>query len=63
MGRFDGHDDLLDRLIAQTREANWRDDIEYDKELEQERLEEHINKLQAVGAVYGRTDRILTELP
>jgi len=63
MGRFDGHDDLLDRLIAQTREANWRDDIEYDKELEAERLEEHINKLQAVGAVYGRTDRILTAEP
>jgi len=63
MGRFDGHDDLLDRLISQTREANWRDDIEYDKELEAERLEEHINKLQAVGAVYGRTDRILTAEP
>ena len=63
MGRFDGHDDLLDRLIAQTREANWRDDIEYDKELEAERLEEHINKLQSVGAVYGRTDRILTAEP
>ena len=63
MGRFDGHDDLLDRLISQTREANWRDDIEYDKELEAERLEEHINKLQSVGAVYGRTDRILTAEP
>jgi len=63
MGRYDSHDDLLDRLIEQTREANWRDDIEYDKELEQERLEEHINKLQAVGAVYGRTDRILTAEP
>jgi Mg-chelatase subunit ChlD len=63
MGRFNGHDDLFDRLIERTREANWRDDIEYDKELEQERLEEHINKLQAVGAVYGRTDRILTAEP
>ena len=63
MGRFNGHDDLFDRLIERTREANWRDDIEYDKELEQERLEEHINKLQSVGAVYGRTDRILTAEP
>jgi hypothetical protein len=63
MGRYDSHDDLLDRLIEQTRHANWNDDIEYDKELEQERLEEHINKLQAVGAVYGRTDRILTAEP
>lgn len=63
MGRYDSHDALLDSLIAQTREANWRDDIEYDKELEAERLEEHINKLQAVGAVYGRTDRILTAEP
>ena len=34
MGRFNGHDDLFDRLIERTREANWRDDIEYDKELE-----------------------------
>ena len=63
MGRYDSHDDLLDRLIEQTRHANWHDDTEYDKELEQERLEEHINKLQAVGAVYGRTDRILTAEP
>lgn len=63
MGRWDSQDALLDSLIQQTREASWRDDIEYDKELEAERLEEHINKLQSVGAVYGRTDRILTAEP
>lgn len=60
--KYDNHNALLDNLIEQTRWANYRDD-EFDKEAEAERLEEHINKLQSVGAVYGRTDRILTAEP
>ncbi len=63
MPKYDYQDSLLDNLIEQTRYANYHDDETYDKEAEAERLEEHINKLQAVGAVYGRTDRILTAEP
>lgn len=59
---YDNHNNLLDNLIDQVRYGNYRD-IEFDAEAEAERLEEHINKLQAVGAVYGRTDRILTAEP
>jgi Mg-chelatase subunit ChlD len=63
MRQYDNHNALLDSLIEQTRYANYRDDEAFDKEAEAERLEEHINKLQSVGAVYGRTDRILTAEP
>ncbi len=63
MPKFDYQDSLLDNLIEQTRYASYSDDPTFDKELELERLEEHINKLQSVGAVYGRTDRILTAEP
>lgn len=59
---YDNHNDLMDNLIAQVRYGNYRD-TEFDAEAEAERIEEHINKLQAVGAVYGRTDRILTAEP
>jgi len=59
---YDNHNALLDNLISDMRWSDYRD-AEYDKEAEAERLEEHINKLQSVGAVYGRTDRILTAEP
>lgn len=60
---YDNHDALLDNFIEQARWSNYREVEGYDAEAEAERLEEHINKLQAVGAVYGRTDRILTAEP
>lgn len=59
MAKYDNHNDLLDRLIEETRLGAYRED-DFDAEAEADRLEEHINKLQAVGAVYGKTDRILT---
>jgi len=59
----DNHNDLLDRLIEETRMGAYSGDETFDAEALAEELEEHINKLQAVGAVYGRTDRILTAEP
>lgn len=57
---YDNHNDLMDNLINDIR---WGRADEETAEEKAERLEEHINKLQSVGAVYGRTDRILTAEP
>lgn len=58
--KYDNHNDLMDSLINDIR---WGYATEETAEEKAERLEEHINKLQSVGAVYGRTDRILTAEP
>lgn len=65
MGRYNNNqDELLDRLIEDMRYGAYeaeRDGVEYDKEAEADRLQAHIDKLQSVGSVYGRTDSIITQ--